>query len=350
MRSNLSHKVLSNNIIVKQPLDREKKASYDLRIVSTDKGSPPLETIKTIHINIGDINDNAPQFYRKDYKITVNEDAKADDVVITVQAIDQDIGQNGCFNYSMDNNYGGQFKLDQRAKESSDGNDCEAEAVISLARPLEADGNVKNEYELTITATDHGEPAKSDYTKVTINVGDVNDNKPIFNQSRYEFNVIESTGPNEIIGRALASDADKGPENSRITYSWFNSNQSPFTLNADTGEISTLTELDAEVWKENSIWNYEIEATDHGAPEKSSKAQVTINLIDENDNAPRFIAPNPKTDVQMIKNTIENGDIILDKIEAEDKDWTASNNKFHFQLGKRPISVPDFRSITLYDI
>ena len=330
-----------DNVLVKQPLDRETKSSYDLTIVSTDNGDPQLESTETLHIDILDINDNAPTFIRRDYEATIKEDAGENDEVITVKATDSDLGENGCFDYTLKDTHVGRFAIEQTG-------DCQnSEAVIRLAQKLDADSS-DDSYVLNITATDHGTPPRSDYTILTIKVGDVNDNKPTFSQSKFVFNVPEDAGAKTLIGSVEATDADKDPENSRITYFFSDTgaNRGPFELNADTGEISTLEDLDAELWKENNRWDFEIKAEDHGLPPKSSKAQVTINLIDQNDNAPRFISPNPQTDVIM-KSEIEFGDIILNDIEAEDLDATSPNNQFFFQLGK---CLNNFRIIIISGI
>ena len=321
--------------------------------MAADNGDPKLESTKTLHINIGDVNDNPPKFLRRDYQATIVEDLESGSEVIPtgIIAVDPDIGQNGCFNYSLEDDYSGQFMLEQVPLPSTDisSNGCEAKAVIRLAKGLDADGELgQDTYKLTIHAKDAGEPSQSDFTVLTIKVGDVNDNKPIFTTSTYVFNASELTKIGDVIGQVVAFDADKDEENSRINYSWSGDTghtRSPFALDTDTGEISTTDDLDAEVWQENNHWNFEITAKDHGMPQKSSVAQVTINLMDENDNAPRFISPNPKTEVTKINDGVEVNDIILRKIEAIDEDATKPNNQFYFQLGKCFIIISAYVKI-----
>lgn len=52
-----------------------------------------------------------------------------------------------------------------------------------MIEPL--DYEVSHEYYLTIEAKDGGSPPLSDLATVNINVTDVNDNKPVFNQDVY---------------------------------------------------------------------------------------------------------------------------------------------------------------------
>ncbi|XP_025029329.1 protocadherin gamma-B3-like, partial [Python bivittatus] len=60
----------SNNyykLLTDGPLDRESTPAYNLTITATDKGTPPLSTLKTISLEISDINDNAPAFEKSSY-------------------------------------------------------------------------------------------------------------------------------------------------------------------------------------------------------------------------------------------------------------------------------------------
>lgn len=191
----------------------------------------------------------------------------------------------------------------------------------------------RSTYELNITANDQGSPSLSNYTILTIKVGDVNDNAPIFERSLYEFEIFETESPQALVGQIIATDYDKDPDNSRITYT-FTSGKGPFELNTNTGEIFTKGAMDAEIYGENNRWNFEISASDHGKPPKQSNpAKVTISLVDINDHAPIILKPDPKKDVLMLRN-IEFGDLVLEEIIAEDRDATKPNNEFFFQLGK----------------
>lgn len=183
-----------------------------------------------------------------------------------------------------------------------------------------------------------GIPSLSNFTILTIKVGDVNDNDPTFETSNFNFKIPENDQDGILVGTVVARDDDKDPENSRITYSFTDTgNKGPFELNSNTGEIFTKKAMDAEIWGENNQWNFEISARDHGKPSRRSKpAKVTIHLVDINDHAPKILKPDQKKDVLMLRN-IEFGDLVLEEIIAEDLDATAPNNKVFFQLGKHRI-------------
>ncbi|KAK7915823.1 hypothetical protein WMY93_011584 [Mugilogobius chulae] len=60
-------------LLVSKPLDREIISKYELILMVTDKGNPPLSENETIILDILDINDNAPTFPQPFYTIHVVE-------------------------------------------------------------------------------------------------------------------------------------------------------------------------------------------------------------------------------------------------------------------------------------
>ena len=63
---------------VKEMLDREAAASYYVRIVASDNGSPRQSGSVLINIAVTDRNDNAPVFMSSNYTVNVNENAAID--------------------------------------------------------------------------------------------------------------------------------------------------------------------------------------------------------------------------------------------------------------------------------
>ncbi|XP_015235709.1 PREDICTED: protocadherin gamma-B2-like [Cyprinodon variegatus] len=61
------------NLIVSEPLDREKVPEYDIKLIAKDAGRPPLYDNETITVHLLDVNDNAPRFPRSFFTIRVME-------------------------------------------------------------------------------------------------------------------------------------------------------------------------------------------------------------------------------------------------------------------------------------
>ena len=87
-----------------------------------------------------------------------------------------------------------------------------------------------------------------------------------------------------------ASDIDAG-ENGLIRYTLTGSGAENFVINENTGivTVSNIASLDRET--ENS-YVLTVTATDRGVDPQSTTVQITITLIDVNDNAPMFTQAN----------------------------------------------------------
>ena len=57
---------------------------------------------------------------------------------------------------------------------------------------------------------DHGLPSLSSTQTLTVEVGDVNDQSPVFSQSVYNASVAENRDPGEPVIRVSATDTDSG--------------------------------------------------------------------------------------------------------------------------------------------
>lgn len=168
-------------VIISLPLDREVQPNYTLSIVATDQGNPPLHASKTIYLKVTDCNDNAPQFEKEIYHANVMEVADPGTSVLQVQAIDRDEGNNSVVIYSIvdtPNTHSEWFQIDQNTGLITTRMhiDCETEPVPQII----------------VQAKDNGIPSMSSTATVFIQIHDVNDNEPIFDQSFYNATVSEN--------------------------------------------------------------------------------------------------------------------------------------------------------------
>ena len=97
------------------------------------------------------------------------------------------------------------------------------------------DFETKNRYKLVIEAADNGNPPKVAYARVKVIVKDVNEHKPQFNQSEYNFNVSEGAPVRGSIGSVYAVDRDSGPRG-RVVYTIKGGDGNAFTIDGNTGE------------------------------------------------------------------------------------------------------------------
>ncbi|XP_063697547.1 cadherin-related tumor suppressor [Culicoides brevitarsis] len=253
-------------------LDREQRSSYELKVKIVDMGSPAMTGSTTVKVNVLDKNDNPPRFTRL-FNVNVTENAEIGFFVIRVTSIDLDVGENANVTYLLSENPGNKFKIDPLS-----GN-------VTVAGHL--DREQEEEYILKVVATDG---AWRSETTLSITIQDVNDCAPIFEHSYYSFNFPEFQKKRAFVGQVVANDLDKGGPNSIISYSL----QRPsdiFTIDPASGEIFSKRILHYKQTKfsPENIYSFVVLATDNGKPPMYSECVVNINIIDANNNSPKFL-------------------------------------------------------------
>lgn len=175
-------------LCVEGPLDRESRDLYDLRLVATDAGSPPLSTEETLLLRVSDLNDQAPVFSQAHYRGSVSEAAAPGTPVLWVSASDADEA-------GTDHS---RLRYELLHREAGCGSEAECGAsfaidpdrgVISTLRSL--DREAQDRVELRVVVRDLGEPPLTATCLVSITVEDVNDNEPIFPRQVYNVTLVE---------------------------------------------------------------------------------------------------------------------------------------------------------------
>ncbi|XP_042070603.1 protocadherin alpha-C2-like [Haplochromis burtoni] len=271
---------ISGTIFLKGKLDFEANANYELDISAKDKGTPRMEGHCTVHVEVIDVNDNAPEIMLTSHPKPVREDSPNGTVVALISARDLDSGDNGKVRLQLPKT--SQFVL----KPSFSHN-----YALVTSGPL--DREKVSEYNIEITATDSGSPPLSSKKIIPVTVTDVNDNPPVFTQRNYNVYLKENGVPGSILYSVSASDLDFG-ENAKVSYSILDSKvqdvsvSSYVYINSDNGSIYSMHSFDYEKLK---VFQIQVQAKDQGSPSLSSNATVHVFILDQNDNAPAVIYP-----------------------------------------------------------
>nr|XP_057919064.1 protocadherin alpha-5-like isoform X4 [Doryrhamphus excisus] len=300
----------TGEITVKDHLDYEAQAAYDIHVQATDKGPYPRRANAKLLVEVLDVNDNAPEIVVTSLMNPVKEDAEIGSVVALVTVTDKDGGKNG--NTQCKIAASTPFKLKSNYKN-----------YYSLV----VDGLIDREqcslYDITIVATDEGSPPLSSSSVITIRVSDVNDNAPHFSETITNIYVKENSPVGVSISRVIAGDSDIN-ENARVTYALLgDANGIPVTsvmnINSETGDIVSLQSFDYEKLK---TFQFKVQATDSGVPPLSSNVTVNVFILDENDNSPTILAPyseHSSVNSESIPYSAEAGYFVA-KIRAVDAD------------------------------
>lgn len=144
-----------------------------LKARATDRGVPPQKDEIVVTLVISGENRHAPTFAADSYQVRVPENEPVNTTILTVSAVDGDSGPNGMIRYRISaGNERNEFFVNSTT------------GAITILEPLDYD--LVQEYRLNITATDLGFEPKQVVATLIVNVSDINDNPPVFNQSVYE--------------------------------------------------------------------------------------------------------------------------------------------------------------------
>nr|XP_042119835.1 protocadherin beta-6 isoform X2 [Peromyscus maniculatus bairdii] len=257
-------------LVLDKALDREEQPELTLTLTAVDGGSPPRSGTTTVHIEVMDINDNAPQFVQSLYEVQIPENSPLDAVVLTVSARDLDAGIHGKVAYSL-------FQGDEVSQPFVI-DDVTGEIRLKMILDFEATPY----YNMEIVATDSG--GLSGKCTVAIQVLDVNDNAPKLTISSLTSSIPENV-PEAVVAVFSVSDPDSG-DNGRMVCSI--QNDLPFVLKPTFENYYTLVTggpLDRESRAE---YNITITVSDMGTPRLTTQHSITLQVSDVNDNAPAF--------------------------------------------------------------
>ncbi|XP_037833231.1 protocadherin alpha-8 isoform X17 [Kryptolebias marmoratus] len=300
-------------IVVKGLLDFEVNDRYELDIKASDKGAVPLATEKSVIINIVDLNDNAPEIEVTSFSSAIPEDSKPGRTVALISVSDKDSGVNGKVICSISDD--APFALSPSLQEN----------MYSVVTKSMLDREKKSKYDLTIVAKDAGEQPLSSQKTISVIISDVNDNSPEFSTNSYNFYVTENNAAGGSLFSVSAYDCDEG-DNALISYKILRNGDeqkaltSFLNINSETGDIVALKSFDFETLK---TFQFQVVATDSGAPSLSSNVTVNVFILDQNDNAPVILYPvssnGSAEGVEEIPRNVNAGHLVT-KVRAYDAD------------------------------
>ncbi|XP_039630279.1 protocadherin alpha-3-like isoform X9 [Polypterus senegalus] len=264
-------------LVLQSTLDREVKTKHYFLLTAIDGGNPPRSGNMNITVMVSDVNDNAPVFAEDLYSVTLEENCPLGTLVLHLNASDLDEGSNSEIVYSLKDT------VKSKISELFNLNILTGEITVKGVIDFE-----ENElYEFEVKATDRGTVPMSSHCTVLIKIKDVNDNAPLIEITSLSSSVLEDVKPGTVVGLISITDIDSGI-NSKITCT--SSENLPFEVKPSFQEnlysLLTKTRLDRE---STSQYNITITAKDFGHPSLSSSETVSLNVLDVNDNPPRFL-------------------------------------------------------------
>ncbi|GAB1603635.1 protocadherin beta-6-like isoform X2, partial [Argonauta hians] len=312
---------VTGEIFLSSEFDFSEKVTYMLFVEATDKGTPSLSSIALVLVNVINDRNNQPKIdvnfvsSLDENTAVIAEDTKVGSFIAYVMVTDDDIGPNGKVSCNLHHDKFQLLTINSK------------EYKIIVNNPV--DREKQDHYQIVIVCSDKGFPPQKTERTFSIQVTDVNDVQPQFTKKTFKFLTYENEEPNFPVGFINATDADLGL-GKQLTFSLQSTSDGPLPFKiTNNGFISTTESLDRE---RQNLYQFQVWVRDNGLPSLSNKADVIVEVMDENDNAPHFIYPsvNPfSLDVYYHPNSRNN----ISVLKVADRD-SPRNAFFKYQIIK----------------
>ena len=320
---------LTGDVYVMSGLDAERGETFQLVVMATDKGRLPRSSTMLVNITVKDVNDNVPRF-AGDEDVMIPENSPLNTIVYLSHADDRDPSTSLVYSIAWTKSYSSLTLV-------MAGNDVfsidTSSGTIRLNSSLNRE--VVDRYKLSVRVTD-GE--HMDSMLVNVDVGDVNDNTPSFDDTTRVVTMNELSPAGTEVVRLRARDADTA-ENALITYSLAGGLLgSVFKIDQRTGVVSLASQLDPYERDGTNTISGSVVATDGGSPPRSSSISVTVNIIDVNDHPPIFDEDysNSTTNGILFSNRPSGSEVL--RILASDPD-TGNNAEIEYRIHPNDITA-----------
>uniref|UniRef100_A0A6Q2XP47 Cadherin domain-containing protein n=1 Tax=Esox lucius TaxID=8010 RepID=A0A6Q2XP47_ESOLU len=262
-------------LVLSEPLDREKVPEYDITFTITDRGSPPLSDNDTRTLELLDVNDNVPQFPQSFYTIPVIENNAPGALLSSLTAFDPDLHENQYLVY---------FIIEKEIVNTSMSMLFSINPENGNLYALKTfDYEIEKEFLFHIEARDSGIPPLSSNVTVHIIIVDQNDNAPVIvspwcvHGSVVEEKIPRSTDKGSMVSKVIAIDTDS-VQNSRITYQFLQvTDATLFSLDQYNGEIRTMRMFS---YRDQRYQRMVVIAKDNGDPALSATVTIKLSTVE----------------------------------------------------------------------
>ncbi|XP_030001926.1 protocadherin beta-16-like [Sphaeramia orbicularis] len=262
-------------LITNAALDRESLSEYNITVIATDAGKPPLSVKRTFNLKISDVNDNPPAFPRALFSAFITENNSPGVSVLSVNAKDSDENQNARVSYILENSDISGSPISEYVSVNAENGDIRA--IRSY------DYEQIKELTFVVKAQDGGSPPLSSNVTVKIIIQDQNDNAP---QVLYPVQtggslvaemVPRSADVGYLVTKVVAVDVDSG-QNAWLSYKLQKAtDRALFEVGLQNGEVRTIRQVtDKDAVKQRLT----VIVEDNGQPSRSATVIVNVAVAD----------------------------------------------------------------------
>ncbi|XP_062259614.1 protocadherin-8-like [Platichthys flesus] len=277
-------------LTIGERIDRERICKHILHcLIAFDVVSFSKEQFKLIHVEVEvkDINDNSPEFPRKESSLEISENTAVGTRIPLDFAVDEDVGLNYIQSYQISVN--SHFSIDVLSR-------ADGVKYAELVLMKELDRETQATYALELVAMDGGNPSRTGTTRINIKVKDYNDNSPVFDRNSFSVDLPEDAPVGSLLLDLNAEDPDEGI-NGEVVYGFGNQVPSEirqlFRVDRKTGRLTLESPVDFE---SKNTYEFDVQATDMGPNPSPAICKIVVQVQDVNDNAPE-ISITPMTSI-----------------------------------------------------
>uniref|UniRef100_A0A4W5NWP6 FAT atypical cadherin 1a n=1 Tax=Hucho hucho TaxID=62062 RepID=A0A4W5NWP6_9TELE len=329
----------SGVIVTKESLVGLENDLYAFYVRAKDAGSPSKQSVVRVYIRIVAPEVPVPKFAESHYRFTIAEDMPIGTDIDVIQAeSEQPVFYSLVKGNTLESNQNEVFVVDRDT------------GALKLEKSM--DHETTKWYQLTLQAQSQQEGYETVASvDINIQVKDLNDNKPVFESDPYEAVVVENLQDGTPVIQVKATDQDSGT-NGQVIYS-LDPKQTLaeiselFTVNSETGWVTTLKELDRET---TSKYTIAVLATDRGDKvQLVTSATVEVTVADVNDNPPRFTA-------EIYKGTVSEDDLppsgVIAILSTTDADTEEINKQVNYFItgGFLSLTISAFVLLTAHGL
>nr|XP_023649995.1 protocadherin alpha-8-like [Paramormyrops kingsleyae] len=263
------------SLVTTRSLDRELVPQYEIIITARDLGSPSLSSVKTVRVELSDVNDNSPVFSQSPYTFYIMENNEPGASIFATSASDADENENARISYSLEHVISGQSVTSFLNINPDNGN------IYALKS---FDFETLKTFHFQVVAKDSGSPSLSSNVRVNVFILDQNDNAPLIlspvstnGSAEGVVEISRNVNAGHLVTKVRTYDPDIG-YNGWLSFSLQQvTDPSLFGLERYTGQIRTLRPFSES---DEVVHKLVVLVKDNGNISLSATATVFIHAVE----------------------------------------------------------------------
>ena len=274
----------SGTLYVAAPLDYETTTSYTIVVIASEirvvPGIPQTASLQVI-INIENVNEFPPLFEEIN-QMLLSESALPGSLITAIRCVDGDTNINAPIEYNISD------PTNQFAINSNTG-----DIVAVSLNPLSENVAFFTSFIVSVYCTEREEPFFNTSLSVSLIVTRDDTFPPSITDTQTIYTVSEAAFVDTVVASFTATD----PDSAGIDFILQGTGASDFVLEVDSGILRVGSPLDRENISTYQLLVIASESTLFAGAKRSDSLEITINILDVNDNSPTCSATNPETNL-----------------------------------------------------